>query len=300
MPTSPRTKAFTLIELLVVVAIIALLISILLPSLARAKQRALATRCLANLKGIGIGLVAYDSFNNGFVVPSYNMSGFGGSLITLDGWPAILDRDGFVPGYAGITSNVFYCPSTTNVIGTAVGAGANVIPTGYQDWPVTLTAGTDTGGQVDPTLPAPNFGDSAGLYLHEIRTSYWINANNPIGTSPKTFSPNPYYTTSVGYAYSDTGPVGCTKSNTFARPSAFVVLADGVYAGQQAKSRLNGTGSRVGYRHLGSSATAPSSANAAFADGHAESLDISIFPTTAKDPVTGLVPNNPYTLLANP
>lgn len=59
-----KVRGFTLIELLVVVAIIALLISILLPSLARARELSKRTVCAANLKGTGNGFATYAVANN--------------------------------------------------------------------------------------------------------------------------------------------------------------------------------------------------------------------------------------------
>jgi prepilin-type N-terminal cleavage/methylation domain-containing protein/prepilin-type processing-associated H-X9-DG protein len=60
-----KSKAFTLIELLVVVAIIALLISILLPSLSRARELSKRTVCMANQRGIGQAFFVYASDDPG-------------------------------------------------------------------------------------------------------------------------------------------------------------------------------------------------------------------------------------------
>jgi prepilin-type N-terminal cleavage/methylation domain-containing protein/prepilin-type processing-associated H-X9-DG protein len=58
--------AFTLVELLVVIGIIALLISILLPTLSRAKEAANRAKCLSNLRQLGMAMVLYTMDNKGY------------------------------------------------------------------------------------------------------------------------------------------------------------------------------------------------------------------------------------------
>lgn len=174
-------SAFTLIELLVVIAIIAILAAMLLPALAKAKQKALRVNCISNLKQIGIAVYSYASDNEDKMPP--NRVNATSSSIWYPYWVGSWNLDRANPvwtagpfnlGSLYVTKNfpdgkAFYCP-------------ANKIQGGFRyefyselgPWPFGINAGAN------PPPNNPNNVRSGYSYLPQAKTQELDARGNPL------------------------------------------------------------------------------------------------------------------------
>ncbi len=118
MKRENRKKNFTLIELLVVIAIIAVLASMLLPALGKARNKAKAISCASQLKQIGTGIDMYVSDNNDDMIKSY-VSWYGDNFKGM--WNSDNDFNSISP-YIENKKVRKFCPiRTTSITGTSSG-----------------------------------------------------------------------------------------------------------------------------------------------------------------------------------
>jgi prepilin-type N-terminal cleavage/methylation domain-containing protein/prepilin-type processing-associated H-X9-DG protein len=105
--TTATRQGFTLVELLVVIGIIAVLISLLLPALGRAREQAKNVQCLSNLQQIGLAMQMYMGNSKGVLMPSQYTGNFLNST-----WPSTLVGQKYLKApMDGSPTGVFMCPS---------------------------------------------------------------------------------------------------------------------------------------------------------------------------------------------
>jgi prepilin-type processing-associated H-X9-DG protein len=120
------TAAFTLVELLVVIGIIAVLISLLLPALQKAREQARVVKCASQLRGFGLAVAIYVNDSRGWYTPNVRDNGWANDFICRPpaGIGVLMQTGALGKARAVNTSNQFadnnrrhallYCPSQTH------------------------------------------------------------------------------------------------------------------------------------------------------------------------------------------
>ena len=276
-----QRRAFTLVELLVVIGIIALLISILLPSLNRAREAARNVQCLSNLRQIGTLTVLYNSEFKGAAVPwSAATAAAVGSTSAMRApyWHdalaiKYLKYDFEVVGGKNLATaaKYFYCPTVlaTTRVGTAdSGYYRSYTINGYVSGLFDLTKGP-------PVNQKNGYGDLETDTSASPPGRRNILGDNPtVLTSTKVFSVR---ITSIKRSSEIALVMETATLNNFRTPNNFNgVVFRGWKAGANGKGDIdiihNITGRATGSNAQSQVPLGMGSSNVLFVDGHASSM----------------------------
>ena len=114
-----RGNHFTLLELLIIIAIIAILASLLLPALGKAKEQGMRTKCTSNIKQIGLAISSYSNDFDDYIIPAspeYNNYHTWVQGLIIWGYLEKGNFHGEVTDFRTTTTRpagVFSCPSAT-------------------------------------------------------------------------------------------------------------------------------------------------------------------------------------------
>jgi len=212
-----RGGGFTLVELLVVIGIIALLISILLPSLNKARRQAATVQCSSNMRQIALGLLQYIDDNRGALPPEYiSKDGNSPSYFYPDGWfwAAELMHQKYIQA-----PNVFATPNST--VMTFDVASPFRCPEGFApgDWPGATGTGSTSQGEW-PTSALNN------NYVYGVADNPRVDGQTPYGVASwytlvsreAAFTDAEYPGTfSTPFLYLDSGGDGKVAASTWAQ-----------------------------------------------------------------------------------
>lgn len=254
--TSSSRRAFTLVELLVVIGIIALLISMLLPALKRAREHAQSVACLSNLRQVVLAIQTYATDHHGLMLCRDDTSGSnwlwgpvltGGYLqSTAAKWPG---SDPMKSTYFGLDNRALICPTFPPGDGLFAEAGVQV-----QSWGA--WAGTASYGLRYARSP---YTASAGNI-----SNWWGNGGNYIKIHDVGNSKAVFWKLSAIRGSADYPLVGDTSTD---EKGNGVFIQTNWWAVNSGACQRSGSKTRLLHeRHLGRT-------NIAFADGHAESAD---------------------------
>jgi prepilin-type N-terminal cleavage/methylation domain-containing protein/prepilin-type processing-associated H-X9-DG protein len=191
---------FTLIELLVVIAIIAILASLLLPALGRARNQAKRASCLSQLKQHGVAWRFYlDENNSRFPDRRDLKSSLPGGYKPWDTWPKSDPRAGWAAIVLSNTltsSEVWNCPSLKAASWVEVpqatqrtSSASNAIVAGYWMWRFDRN---------DDPVPLDNFwGRTEMVCVESLRDANNPTAGNPLGPADVELTMDIYFPRTV-------------------------------------------------------------------------------------------------------